>query len=211
MPTRQILAIVAPTVARSVRRWIFHLGGLGFIPLGLLDSSVIPLPGSMDVLTILLSARKPELWLYYALMATVGSVIGGYVTYRLARKGGKETLERKFPARTLEKVYRIFGRWGFGAIAIVALLPPPAPMVAFFFAAGAMQYSVKKFLVALTLGRTVRYSLLAFLAAHYGRKVVTVILQHGHPLLIAVIGLITAAMAALIFILVRKRKKRAHS
>jgi membrane protein YqaA with SNARE-associated domain len=211
MPTYQILAFAAPTVARSVRRWIFHLGGLGFIPLGLLDSSVIPLPGSMDVLTIALSARKQELWLYYAFMATVGSVIGGFVTYRLARKGGKETLERKFPARTLEKVYRIFARWGFGAIAIVALLPPPAPVVAFVFAAGAMQYSVKSFLVALTLGRIVRYSLLAFLAARYGRLVLTVISQHGHPVLIAVIGLIGVAMAALILILVRKRKKQTRN
>jgi membrane protein YqaA with SNARE-associated domain len=211
MLTRQIFALVAPTVARSMRRWIFHLGGLGFIPLGLLDSSVIPLPGSMDVLTIVLSARKQELWLYYALMATVGSVIGGFVTYRLARKGGKETLERKFPARTLEKVYKIFARWGFGAIAMVALLPPPAPMVAFVFAAGAMQYSVKKFLVALTLGRLVRYSLLAFLAARYGRQVLRVISQHGHPVLIAVIGLIAAAIAALIFILVSKHKKQAQS
>jgi membrane protein YqaA with SNARE-associated domain len=68
-----------------MRRWIFHVGGLGFIPLGLLDGSVIPLPGSMDVLTIILSARQHELWFYCALMATVGSVIGGYVTYRLAR------------------------------------------------------------------------------------------------------------------------------
>ncbi len=211
MLTRQILAIAAPTVARSMRRWIFHLGGLGFIPLGLLDSSVIPLPGSMDVLTIILSARQQELWLYYALMATVGSVIGGFVTYRLARKGGKETLERKFPARTLEKVYKIFARWGFVAIAIVALLPPPAPMVAFVFAAGAMQYSVKKFLVALTLGRFVRYSLLAFLAARYGRHVLTVIAQHGHPVLIAVAGLIAVAMAALIFHRVSKRKKQARS
>jgi membrane protein YqaA with SNARE-associated domain len=211
MLTRQILTIVAPTVARSVRRWIFHLGGLGFIPLGLIDSSLIPLPGSMDVLTIILSARKQELWLYYALMATVGSVIGGFVTYRLARKGGKETLERKFPPRTLKKVYSIFGRWGFGAIAIVALLPPPAPMVAFVFAAGAMQYSVKKFLFALTLGRIVRYSILAFLAARYGRHVLTLISQHGHPLLIAVIGLIAAAIAALIFMLVSKRKKQARS
>jgi len=211
MLLRQTLAIVAPSLARSFRRWIFHLGGLGFIPLGLLDSSVIPLPGSMDVLTIVLSAHKQELWLYYALMATLGSVMGGYVTYRLARKGGKETLERKFPARTLERVYSIFGRWGFGAIAIVALLPPPAPMVAFMLAAGAMQYSVKKFLVALTLGRIVRYSLLAFLAAHYGRRVVTIILQHGHPVLIAVIALIAASIAALFFILTGKRKKRAHS
>jgi len=212
MITRQILVIVAPTVARSVRRWIFHLGGLGFIPLGLLDSSVIPLPGSMDVLTIILSARKRELWLYYALMATIGSVIGGYVTYRLARKGGKETLERKFSARTLDKVYRIFGRWGFGAIAIAALLPPPAPMVPFLFAAGAMQYSVGKFLVALTVGRIVRYSFLASLAAHYGRKVLmTVMSQFGHPVLIAIFALIAAAVAALIFILVRNQNRRAHS
>src|SRR6476619_1830413 len=116
MLTRQMIVAVGPTVARNVRRWIFHLGGLGFIPLGLLDGSVIPLPGSMDVLTIVLSARKKVLWFYYALMATIGSVIGGYLTYRLARKGGKETLERKFPARTLKRVYRIFGRWGFGAI-----------------------------------------------------------------------------------------------
>lgn len=210
MLTRQLLAIVAPTVARSMRRWIFHLGGLGFIPLGLLDGSVIPLPGSMDVLTIILSARQHELWFYYALMATVGSVIGGYVTYQLARKGGTETLERKFPAKKLKKVYRIFGRWGFGAIAIAALLPPPTPMVPFLVAAGTMQYSVKKFLVALTLGRIVRYSLLAYLAAHYGHQVLTVITQHGHPVLITVAGLITAGMAVLIFFLVRKRKRRAR-
>jgi membrane protein YqaA with SNARE-associated domain len=211
MLMRQIIAVAGPTVARSVRRWIFHLGGLGFIPLGLLDSSVIPLPGSMDVLTILLSASNQGLWIYYALMATVGSVIGGFVTYRLARKGGKETLERKFSARTLKRVYKIFGRWGFGTIAIAALLPPPSPMVPFLFAAGAMQYSVKKFLVALTLGRFVRYSILAFLAARYGRHVLTVISQLGHPILIAVIALIACAAATLVFFLVSKRKKRARS
>jgi len=202
-----ILSLAAPSAARSFRRWIFHLGGLGFIPLGLIDSSVIPLPGSMDVLTIFLSARKPELWFYYAVMATIGSVIGGFVTYRLARKGGKETLERKFPARTLEKGYRIFRRWGFAALAIVAVLPPPAPFVLFLFVAGAMQYSVKKFLLALTLGRTVRYSLLAFLGAHYGRHVLTVIVKHERQVLIVAIVLIAAAVAAVIYVLVSRRKK----
>ena len=211
MLMHQIFAFAAPTAARSVRRWIFSLGGLGFIPLGLLDSSVIPLPGSMDVLTIVLSARRQELWLYYALMATIGSVMGGYVAYRVARKGGKATLERKFPARTLQKVYRIFGRWGFGAIAIAALMPPPMPMIPFLFAAGAMQYSVKHFLLALTLGRIVRYSILAFLAARYGRQMLAVFSQHGHPVQIAVIALIAAAMAVLIFILARNAKKQARS
>jgi membrane protein DedA with SNARE-associated domain len=81
-------------------------------------------------------------------------------------------------------------------------------MVPFLFAAGAMQYSVGKFLAALTVGRIVRYSVLAFLAAHYGRPVLTVMSQHGHPVLITVIGLIAAAVAALIIILVRKHNKR---
>ena len=211
MLTRQIFAFAAPAVARSVRRWIFHLGGLGFIPLGLLDSSLIPLPGSMDVLTIILSARQRELWIYYALMATLGSVVGAYATYRVARKGGKETLERKFPARTLKKVYSIFSRWGFGAIAIAAVLPPPVPLLPFLFAAGAMQYSVKRFLVALTLGRVVRYSLLAFLAARYGRQMLTFISQHGHPVLLAVIGLIAAVVLVLVVIFAGKRQKHAKA
>src|SRR6266404_5825994 len=123
MLLRQTLAIVAPTLARSFRRWIFHLGGLGFIPLGLLDSSVIPLPGSMDVLTIILSAHNQELWLYYALMATLGSVMGGYITYRLARKGGKETLETQVPrqdAREHLQHIRAMGFWSYRHRRLVA-------------------------------------------------------------------------------------------
>jgi membrane protein YqaA with SNARE-associated domain len=205
----QMIAVVAPTVARSWRHWIFHLGGLGFIPLGLLDSSILPLPGSMDILTIVLSARHGELWSYYALMATLGSVIGGYVTYRLARKGGKETLTRKFPRRKLEKIYKIFGRWGFGAIAIPALVPPPMPMVPFVLAAGAMQYSVGKFLAALTLGRAVRYSVLAYLAARYGRQMLTFLSQVGRPILITAVALVAAAAVAFAVILGSKRKKSA--
>jgi len=217
MIAHHIFALAAPTVARSLRRWIFHLGGLGFIPLGLLDSSVIPLPGSMDVLTIVLSARQPDLWLYYAVMATIGSVIGGFLTYRLARKGGKETLERKLKPKTLKKVYGIFERWGFAAIAVAAVLPPPVPLVPILLTAGAMQYSVKKFLVAMTMGRVVRYSVLAFLAARYGRHVLNVLSLHGHATMVAVIALIALALGGLVYVLVRKgkltpkRKKKAHT
>ncbi len=202
------IASAAPTVARSVRHWIYQLGGLGLIPLGLLDNSIIPLPGSMDVLTIFLSARNEQLWLYYALMATFGSVAGGFVTYRLARKGGKETLARRFPPKTLDKVYKRFERWGLGAIAIPALLPPPVPMLPFLFAAGAMQYPMRKFLFALTVGRIVRYTLLAFLAARYGRQILAFISQHAHPALFIVVGLIATVAAVLFFVFVGKRQER---
>jgi len=204
------IAAAAPTLGRSMRRWIYHLGGLGFIPLGLLDNSVIPLPGSMDVLTIFLSARKQQLWLYYALMATAGSVIGGYVTYRLARRGGKETLARKLPRGTLEQAHKTFDRWGFGAIAIPALLPPPMPMVPFLFAAGSMQYPLKKFLFALTLGRIARYTLLAFLAARYGRRIAAFVSPHRHPSALVIIGLFVIAAVALFFIFAGKRQNRAR-
>lgn len=193
-----------------MRHWLFHLGGLGLIPLGLLDNSPIPLPGIMDVATILFSARHEQLWLYYALMATLGSVLGGFVSYRLARKGGKAALERRFAPRKVDKVCKIFERWGFAAIAIPALLPPPVPMVPFLLAAGAMQYPVRKFLVALTLGRISRYMLLAYLAARYGRHIIAFITGHGHPLIVAIIlVLISTAAGAYYFWGGGKRRKRA--
>ena len=82
-------------IAVSVWTRLRHLGGVGLILLGIADSSVVPLPGSMDVLTIYLAARHHDLWWYYAFMATIGAVLGGYITYGLARKGGKEAFERK--------------------------------------------------------------------------------------------------------------------
>jgi membrane protein YqaA with SNARE-associated domain len=205
----QVIAAAKPTVARSVRRWLFHLGGIGLIPLGLLDSSIIPLPGSMDLVTILLCSRQEDWWLYYALMATAGSVLGGFVTYRLARKGGKATLERRVSRRRAEEIYRIFGRWGFSAVAVSALLPPPVPMVPFLLAAGAMQYPVKKFLTALTLGRAIRYTVLAYLTALYGRHIITFVVSHERPFAWVVVCLVVAGSAgAAAYYLLRRRKSK---
>ncbi len=192
-----LIAASLPTALRGARHWLFQLGGIGLIPLGLLDNSPVPLPGIMDVATIVLCARQEQLWLYYALMATAGSVIGGYVSYRLARKGGKAALEHRFSRRKVDRVCAAFERWGFCAIAIPALLPPPMPMVPFLFAAGAMQYPVRKFLLALTLGRISRYTILAYLAARYGRQIITFIAGHGHPLVVALsfLVIVTALLA----------------
>jgi membrane protein YqaA with SNARE-associated domain len=210
MITGHVIAAVLPTAVRSMRRWLFHLGGLGLIPLGLLDNSLIPLPGIMDVATIVLSARQEQLWLYYALMATAGSVIGGFVTYRLARKGGKEALEHRFSRKKVDKICNIFERWGFAAVAIPALLPPPMPMVPFLCAAGALQYPVRKFLAALTLGRISRYMILAYLAARYGRRIIAFIAVHGHPVIVAIIVVLIAIAAAVFYFWRGKRAKSGH-
>jgi membrane protein YqaA with SNARE-associated domain len=199
----------APAVTKTINHWIYSVGGLGFILLGLLDNSIIPLPGSMDVLLILLAARQSQLWLYYGVMATIGSVLGGFVTYRIARKGGKTALEKRFSRKRLDRVYEIFERWGFWSVAIPALLPPPVPMTAFIFAAGALQYPIKKFLLALSIGRFCRYSILAFLAARYGSQILDFIKQQGHPLPIVLSVLMVVTIIVCFYFFVSKRHKAA--
>src|SRR5205807_10018384 len=96
--------LLAVLETSATLRWLVRLGGPGLILLGLADNSVIPLPGSMDVLTIWLAARNREIWPYYAFMATLGAVIGGDLTYRLARNGGGEALNRKVRAHKRAQV-----------------------------------------------------------------------------------------------------------
>jgi membrane protein YqaA with SNARE-associated domain len=162
----------------------------------------------VDVLTIWLAARHREPWPYYAAMATIGAVLGGYLTYSLARKGGKETLERKLSKKRAAKLCKRFESWGFGAIAIPAILPPPFPFVPFLVVAGGMQYSRKKFLAALTLGRGVRYTLVAGLGFLYGRHITRFFDRYYKPALAVLIGL---AVVGGILSLIQYLRYRSHS
>src|SRR5215467_7425975 len=198
--TKPIFLTLLASPSRNAFRWFLHLGGPGLILLGLLGSSVIPLPGSMDIAAILLAANDKHLWLYYAGMATIGSVIGGYLTYRLARKGGKEALAKKLPRGKSEEFTKTFERFGFAAIAVPAVLPPPLPMVPFLIAAGALQYSRTKFLLALTIGRATRYLLLCVLAATYGRHLISLISRHAKVTIVFGIILAVISLLAALFL-----------
>jgi membrane protein YqaA with SNARE-associated domain len=195
-----------PLLAVPVFRQLRRLGGLGLVLLGIADNSVVPLTGSMDVLTIWLAARHREPWPYYALMATLGAVIGGYITYSLARKGGKGALEHKLSKKRAAKVYETFERWGFWAVAVPALLPPPFPFVPFLVAAGALQYSREKFLTALVLGRLLRYTIVAGLGALYGNQIVRFFSQYYKPALSILIGLAFVGAAVSIYQYYRWKK-----
>jgi len=186
-----------------------HLGGPGLLLLGLADNSLIPMPGSMDVLTIWFAVHHHSQWIYYAAMATLGAVVGGYVTYRLARKGGKEMLEHRLGPRSAEAFYKRFGRWGFWAVAVPALLPPPFPIVPFLLAAGAMQYSKKKFLTALALGRGIRYFIVAALGFVYGNHILKFFSRYYKPAVGTLIGLSCVGAAVTFVQYLRYREKTA--
>src|SRR5215470_1957587 len=179
-------------LAMTTLHWLRRLGGPGLVLLGIADSSIIPLTGSMDVLTVLLAAHRRTWWPYYAVMATLGSIIGSYITYTLASKGGKQALERRLSCDRVNKIYKKFEEHGFLTVMVPALLPPPFPFVPFILAAGAMQYAPKKFLGALALGRGIRFSVLALLGSIYGHHIVKFFSQYYKPTL-----MVLAALAAL--------------
>jgi len=183
------LAIILLASKKSALRWLIHIGGPGLILLGLADNSFILPPGSTDLATVLLAAHHSEMWFYYAIMATAGSILGGYLTYRMARKGGKKTMER-FSEKRVATVYAIFERFGFAAVAIPALLPPPFPIVPMLIAAGALQYPTRKFLAALAVGRGIRFTVMAYLGVHYGRHITTFFARYYWPVLLVLIAFV---------------------
>jgi len=187
-------------LASGFGAWIHRLGGPGLILLGIVDNSAIPIPGGMDIFVIFLSGHRPEWWLYYAFMAVVGAVFGGYLSYRLAEKGGEETLEKKISKQRAKNIYEKFKKRGFMTISVSAVIPPPFPMVPVLMAAGVMQYPRKKFLLALASGRAVRFFVLALLGRIYGTAILASLRPYYKPLLYALIALaVLVAICAVVY------------
>jgi len=187
-------------LAGSLTGWTLRLGGPGLILLALIDNSVIPVPGSQDALTIILAARSGPWWPYYAVMSTIGAVIGGYITYRLAEKGGEEALERRIGKKRAQKAYKEFEKGGFATVFIGALLPPPFPIVPVLMVPGIMQYPPKKFLGALAAGRFLRYSIDAYIGHRFGDAILGFFAQYYQPLLYALLSLaVLGGVAAVVY------------
>jgi membrane protein YqaA with SNARE-associated domain len=163
--------IIAQAVASSVVNWLGHWGAIGLFAVGIIDGSFIPIPGGTDLMTVLLSARNRELWWFYALLSTAGSVLGGYLTYRLAKKGGGIALEQRVSKAKIAKIDAMFAKWGMGTVILAAIMPPPFPAVPIVAGAGALNYPPKKFIAAFSVGRITRFMGVAYLASLYGRSV----------------------------------------
>jgi membrane protein YqaA with SNARE-associated domain len=188
--------------------WARHVGGPGLIVLGILDNSAVPVPGSQDVLVVILAASARSLWFYYGFMATLGAVFGGAITYRLARREGRAILHRRASSRRMQQIETAFAKWGFGAVMIPALLPPPLPTFPFLLAAGALEYPAGKFFTALAAGRGLRYMVLAYFAAQYGGFILGAIRRYHDQI---IIGGISAVAAIAIYLLLRYRRSKRPS
>jgi hypothetical protein len=88
-----------------------HLGALGLFSLAIVDSSPLPTFGGPDILTAILAASHRNPWYEYAAVATAVSVIGAYLTFRLARKAGSAYLHSKVGHRKLDAILNFFHKW----------------------------------------------------------------------------------------------------
>ncbi len=148
-------------------------GGWGLFVIAFIDSSFGTLPVINDALVIALSLANPSRMVFYASMATLGSILGCLTIFYIAHKGGEAVLHRKASPEQIERIRRWYERNEFLTVAIPAVLPPPTPFKVFVLAAGAFQVRLKYFVAALAVGRGVRYFFWGFLAVHYGENAVT--------------------------------------
>jgi len=152
-----------------------HLGAVGLFALAVVDSSMvpIPLPGSTDLVLLLLTAFRSSSVaspFVFASCALAGSIIGGYLAWAAGKKGGEAALEKLGKGRFVRRVQGWVKRNGILSVWLAAVQPPPIPLMPFTLAAGALGLSLPRFMIAYCTGRAARYGLIAWLGYKYGRQ-----------------------------------------
>lgn len=196
----------------SIARWLevnviglpIYLAAPAMILIGALDSSLLSLPEINDYLVVGRCFRQPSAVYYFPLFAATGSVIGCNLLYTIVRRGGQAVLRKRFPIASIKRVERAYERFGFFAIAIPAVLPPPLPFKIFVATAGALEYPRWKFLLTVMIARSFRYYVEGILAVFYGRRVLIFLRDNG----IVIVSIVaTLALIALgVYILIKRRR-----
>lgn len=181
---------------RSIGHWLeryvialpIYYAAPAMIAIGALDSSLLSLPEINDYLVVGRCFRQPSAAFYFPLFAAIGSVAGCLILYTIMRRGGQAVLRRRFKRENIERAERAYARYGFLAIAVPALLPPPMPFKIFVATAGTLEYPRWKFLLTVMIARSFRYYVEGILAVYYGRRVLSFLRDNG----IAIISIGTA-------------------
>jgi membrane protein YqaA with SNARE-associated domain len=196
----------------SIARWLevnviglpIYFAAPAMVIIGALDSSLLSLPEINDYLVVGRCFKDPTAAYYFPLFAATGSVLGCNLLYTIVRRGGQAVLRKRFPLASIKKVERAYERFGFLAIGIPAILPPPLPFKIFVATAGALEYPRWKFLLTVMIARSFRYYVEGILAVFYGRRVLLFMKDNG--LVIVSIAGSLALIGLIIYIVVKRRR-----
>ena len=184
--------------------WLQHfvavMGGGGIFLVAFLDSSVLSFPFITDALVMRMCMERPGRTLYYAAMATLGSLVGCIWIYLLAKKGG-EVYFHRHGGRAALKAKRWVDSHAFLSLFIPAILPPPMQFKVFVLAEGVFQVPMRTFVLALVLGRGLRYVAEGLFAVRYGQRALDFLIGHALGFIVAVVAILIVLYVANRFIL----------
>jgi len=171
--TRCIISVCMRFFSALVR-FLSHIGYLGPLVMGILDSSFLVLPFGNDLMVVGMVARQPEGIPWYVLSAACGSTIGAYLLALVSKKLGEEGICKISGRRQYEKLkLRIGCRSGI-AVAVAGLAPPPFPFTTVIAATAALGYPLWRILTVNFLARGVRFTILALLALRFGSQILAI-------------------------------------
>lgn len=176
----------------------------------LLDSSVLSIPEGNDILIVGLSIGKA--WsqvAYYVGLTAAGSIAGCLCLYAIGRNGGSRFVRRRLSPVRMAWMQNMYRKYGMLALVVPCILPPPTPFKVFVLSAGVFGIRLPKFVIAVGLGRLIRYSTWGILAFHYGDAVKRYMEANLERVGFGLFSIFVAGMmAALIVFYVRRRIRR---
>ena len=170
---KTILPLLIIPTTRWVLRMFMRMGLLGLFLMSALDSSFLVLPFGNDLLLIALvsSNRDSLMWIIYVIVSAIGSLVGVFIIDLLMRKAGESGLERFVSKKRIDKLKAKLENKGGITVFVATLIPPPFPFTPVVITASALQSPRSQLLIAVFLGRLLRFGIEAVLALYFGRQV----------------------------------------
>src|SRR5438132_7740260 len=196
-------------ISAWLRNTLLPYGGFGLMALAVCDSSFVSLPEVNDVLLMTFAINEPDSMVKFALLTTLGSVIGCALLYAVGRKGGEAFLRRSFADERVARVQSWYRRHGVLAVIVPSLLPPPTPFKIFVLSAGTFGISWPKFLTAVIIGRGIRYFAEGILAVMYGPLAIQFVQRNYGKVGLAFA--IVIVVSPLVFFLARRRVRSSEA
>jgi membrane protein YqaA with SNARE-associated domain len=146
------------------------LGIWGPFVIAFADSALLGMPVDFIVATYVYQDRKRLL--VYIAMAALGSALGSIPLYIVGYLGGEKVLRKRISEERFLKIHRSFERHEFWALMFPGMLPPPTPFKIFVLGAAVFEMRFRNFLVAIFLGRFLRFLVLSVLVLWFGPQIV---------------------------------------
>jgi membrane protein YqaA with SNARE-associated domain len=183
---------------RKLYDWVLHwaetpFGSWALFLLAFSESSFFPIPP--DVLLIALSVAVPRKAIKYALICSVGSVLGGAFGYLIGWQfmtgiGDRIILFYGLAEKYeyIETLYKTYDAWAIGIAGFT-----PIPYKVFTISAGAFHINFAVFIIASVISRSARFFLVGGLIYIFGPKIQGFIDRYFNMLAVAFVVLLVGS------------------